>query len=614
MNNKQNVEIPRELVLRAQAGDRDAFSELYQRSGAAIYRTICSMVQDEDLAWDIHQNSYIRAYNGLSKLEKPEAFLPWLRRIAVNEAIKALNKTQPLTFTELSGPEGEDPQFPETRDGYQPDVEIDKQEAARLVREILEKLPQKQRLILGMYYYEEYNIREIADALQVTQGTVKTQLHLGRKKVEAAVRRLEAEGVRLYGLSPMAFLTALLGKQEPVRRTGTQAAKALLEKAAPSGGEPVVLTAKAVGSGFFHTALGRVTAVVLAAAVTAGGVMGWRALRERLNAPISDFQPVKTAEIDTVSEPSSNPTEAQTENATEAPTAAQMEASTEAQTEALTETHTEATGPDTEVTILHPSQILDTLFFDYSEAEAALAYADDDFYFSNLFYCQNIIIGDGLWSGLETEYTASSVLKEASTDYSANHLGNLFLQDCWCENVPGMGVGETIEVSAFASSEHVDYYCFDKYYEGERGNEPVTVDDVKDYLLNGYNQTHAQYNEIHPDSPFPVITEENLSDYKNELHQIAIINGYAKTDSLWKNNGRVKTLKLTIDDQEEYILELEDRKELQLFDIDYQNASITQVLHLKFEILETYPGEKYQDTCLTSLYLSGGTSVPWGGR
>ena len=154
MNNKQNVEIPRELVLRAQAGDRDAFSELYQRSGAAIYRTICSMVQDEDLAWDIHQNSYIRAYNGLSKLEKPEAFLPWLRRIAVNEAIKALNKTQPLTFTELSGPEGEDPQFPETRDGYQPDVEIDKQEAARLVREILEKLPQNQRFIFFMYYYE----------------------------------------------------------------------------------------------------------------------------------------------------------------------------------------------------------------------------------------------------------------------------------------------------------------------------------------------------------------------------------------------------------------------------------------------------------------------------
>ena len=78
--------------------------------------------------------------------------------------------------------------------------------------------------------------------------------------------------------------------------------------------------------------------------------------------------------------------------------------------------------------------------------------------------------------------------------------------------------------------------------------------------------------------------------------------------------NRVKKLKLTIDDKIECYLELEDTKDLQLFDINYYNNSITKKINLKFEIMEVYPGEKYDDTCLTSLYLVGGSNVKWGGR
>ena len=294
MNRKQNIEIPAELVRRAQAGDREAFGELYQRSGAAIYRTIASMVRNEETAWDIHQNSYLRAWQGLKQLEKPEAFLPWLRRIAVNEAVKELNRERPMSFSELEDGEEEAPELPETRSGGQPELELSKKEAARLVREILKKLPRKQRLIVGMYYYEEYSIREIAEALQVTQGTVKTQLHLGRKRVETEVRRLEGEGVKLCGLTPMAFLVALLHSREPSKQAERRALQSVLSKTAGAGGEPVKLTARAVGSGFFHTAGGKVTAVVLAAAVVAGGVLGYRALRPGRQPAMGDYRPTQT--------------------------------------------------------------------------------------------------------------------------------------------------------------------------------------------------------------------------------------------------------------------------------------------------------------------------------
>lgn len=331
MKEKQRIDIPPELVRRAQAGDQAAFSELYQRSGAAVYRTIFSMVRDEDTAWDIHQNSYLLAWKHLQKLEKPEAFLPWLRRIAVNETVKELQKEQPLRFAELTEEDGEEPQLPETRPAYQPEQELDRQEAARLVREILDELPQKQRLILGMYYYEELGIREISDTLGVSQSTVKTQLHLGRKKVEARVRRLEAEGVRLYGAAPMAFLLSLLDRQEPARALG-RTAPSLSAAAAPAEA-PVALTARPVGSGFFHTVPGRLCAGLLIAAAAAGGFLSWRALRNLGTAPRGDYRPTETLAVtgpallssedptESVLLSSERTTELETAPPTEAPTA-----------------------------------------------------------------------------------------------------------------------------------------------------------------------------------------------------------------------------------------------------------------------------------------------------
>ena len=292
MGEAKRIEIAPELVRRAQAGDEAAFNQLYEQTGTAIYRTIFSMVQNEETAWDVHQNTYLLAWRGLHKLEKPEAFLAWLRRIAVNEAVKELTKEDPLAFSELTSDEDEEPQFAETRSGYQPEIELDKKEAARLVREILEKMPKKQKLIVGMYYYEGYSIKEIAEALNVTQGTVKTQLHLGRKRVEAEVRRLEGEGVKLYGMAPMAFFTFLLRNQGTGTLIGKRAAQAALTKAAAT--EPTVLTAKAVGSGFFHTALGKLTALALSGAVVAGGVLGYHALQKLHQSTMGDYRPSET--------------------------------------------------------------------------------------------------------------------------------------------------------------------------------------------------------------------------------------------------------------------------------------------------------------------------------
>lgn len=258
--------IPPALVAEARGGDQAAFAELYELTNAALYRSIRSMVRDEDLAWDILQETYLRAYQGLDKLETDGAFLPWLRRIAVNETARQMAKRLPVNFSELGGEDGEDwePEIPDLRIDSQPEPALDRKETARLVREILAELPEGQQMILGMRYYEDMSVKEIAGTLHIAPGSVRAQLFQGRKKVEARVRALEKQGVKLYGLGPIPFLVALLRNLAPAEAAEQKALAAVLSKAA--GG-----AAEAAASGAAGTAAKSAAAAAAGEAAAAAG-------------------------------------------------------------------------------------------------------------------------------------------------------------------------------------------------------------------------------------------------------------------------------------------------------------------------------------------------------
>ena len=264
------------LVAKAKSGDQEAFSELYNKTSAELYRSIRAMTRDEDLSWDIQQDSYLRAFQSLDKLENDEAFLPWLRRIAANVTATKMSKRLPVTFTDLAG-DSEDaaiPELPDLNPASQPELSLDRKETSRLVQEILSKLPEGQQMILGMRYYDELSVKEIAQLLKLSDGTVKAALFQGRKKVETAVRALEKQGVKLYGLSPVAFLVALMRRMEPAAAEhGKQAAvKAAVTKVSA---DAVAATAVPVAAKTFGQVLaGRVLAGALTVALIGGGIWG----------------------------------------------------------------------------------------------------------------------------------------------------------------------------------------------------------------------------------------------------------------------------------------------------------------------------------------------------
>lgn len=206
------------LVAAARIGDQDAISVLYEKTYSKVYYTVKSMIKDEDAVFDIVQDAYIKAFTHLDSFQGDTKFLAWVRQIAANTARDWLKKKRPMLFAELESGDGQDTPveelFPDERSEHLPDQIIDRKETEYLIREIIEELPEDQRAAIGMFYYEEMSVKEIAAAMGVSESAVKSRLMYGRRKIEKKVRELEKQGTKLYSLSPLPFLLLLFYNQK----------------------------------------------------------------------------------------------------------------------------------------------------------------------------------------------------------------------------------------------------------------------------------------------------------------------------------------------------------------------------------------------------------------
>ena len=220
------------LVQKARENDQEALAEIYKISSPAVYKTIRVLIKDEDTVYDILQDTYVKAFTRLDQLQNSDKLIPWLKMIANNLAKDWLKKSKPVFFTDIyGGEELEDIPFEESiedvRSELNPEMAMDQQEAKRLVMEILDHLPEDQRVVIGMFYYEEMSVKDIAQTLGVSENTVKSRLSYGRKKIKEQVMDLEKRGTKLYNVAPFVFFLYLLGKADKV------SAEPMVQKALP---------------------------------------------------------------------------------------------------------------------------------------------------------------------------------------------------------------------------------------------------------------------------------------------------------------------------------------------------------------------------------------------
>ncbi len=166
----------RALVARAAAGDPAAERALYDLHVGRVYRVAYRLTGDDDLARDITQDTFVRAFDRLPEFRHEAAFGTWLHRVALSVAYNALEKVQRLRRREAPLEDGLDAAAPERR--ADPDLR------ARLA-EAVDALPPGYRAVFLLHDVEGYTHEEIGAALGVRPGTSKAQLFHARARLRA---------------------------------------------------------------------------------------------------------------------------------------------------------------------------------------------------------------------------------------------------------------------------------------------------------------------------------------------------------------------------------------------------------------------------------------------
>lgn len=178
-----------EWVRQAQAGDLDAFEQLFNQYQRGIYNTIYQMVRNDSDASDLTQDTFVRAWKSLPRLQAPEAFVSWLYRIATNLTRNWIRDNSRVRKESLDQPIGEeeDGNTREIADNTaDPALAMQTQGTREAVQKAIQGLSQDHRMVVTLHHLEGMAVEEIANVMDCSVGTVKSRLsrardHLRRK-------------------------------------------------------------------------------------------------------------------------------------------------------------------------------------------------------------------------------------------------------------------------------------------------------------------------------------------------------------------------------------------------------------------------------------------------
>jgi len=186
-------EIDRQLVERAQRGDKQAFSLLVEKYQRKLARLLSRFIRDPAEVEDVTQEAFIKAYRALPAFRGDSAFYTWLYRIGINTAknyLMALGRRAP-TSTEVEAEEAEGyDEGEQLRDINTPESLLLSNEIAETVNATIEKLPEELRKAIQMREIEGMSYEDIAQAMDCPIGTVRSRIFRAREAIAEQLRPL----------------------------------------------------------------------------------------------------------------------------------------------------------------------------------------------------------------------------------------------------------------------------------------------------------------------------------------------------------------------------------------------------------------------------------------
>ena len=186
-------EIDRQLVARAQHGDKQAFEMLVEKYQRKLARLLSRFIRDPAEVEDVTQEAFIKAYRALPAFRGDSAFYTWLYRIGINTAknyLMAMGRRAP-TSTEVEAEEAEGfEEGEQLRDINTPESVLLSNEIAETVNRTIEQLPEELRKAIQMREIEGMSYEDIAQAMDCPIGTVRSRIFRAREAIAAQLRPL----------------------------------------------------------------------------------------------------------------------------------------------------------------------------------------------------------------------------------------------------------------------------------------------------------------------------------------------------------------------------------------------------------------------------------------
>ncbi|MCM1505454.1 MAG: sigma-70 family RNA polymerase sigma factor [Muribaculum sp.] len=157
---------------------REAFNDLIRLYTEPLYRLIRRTVQDHDDANDILQNTFLKAWQNIENFRGDAKLSTWLYKIAINESMTYLEKERRRRGLSLDDEESQLVSL------IQADTNVDGDELAKKLRLAVASLPEKQRLVFNMRYYDDMKYEQMSDIMGTSVGALKASYHLAVKKIE----------------------------------------------------------------------------------------------------------------------------------------------------------------------------------------------------------------------------------------------------------------------------------------------------------------------------------------------------------------------------------------------------------------------------------------------
>ena len=209
------------VVLRAEQGDEEAFATLWAKTNQPYRYYIYLQSKNKDVVDDLLQESYRKIFEGIieKKIRKPEAFFSWGKQIVLKTTAQYYRDAKHETKddkdkdTDIAVDEETLKDFNEEKYAvkFNPEAQVTQKEASEILQSIIDELPEAQKNCI-LLWMDEYKTDEIAEILEMTTGTVKSNVNYAKKKIKTKVEDLEKQGVKLYSMAPFTFFVWLMAQ------------------------------------------------------------------------------------------------------------------------------------------------------------------------------------------------------------------------------------------------------------------------------------------------------------------------------------------------------------------------------------------------------------------